>query len=332
MKKLFRVLTLGVACVLLASCGGPKEPAKGNDPLVDNTYESFNVFGNNQVVQGEEDIDNDWAVKEFNGMTAISLADAKALNADLGATLETKSIKGLYKFEGLVLGTKDAGWKANAIVNNEKVEFNGSYAFKACGCDKNEDDEWTKTCHFPSAECHGESLTPATLFITDNMSAEAVDGFDHNANPVALQAGVYTVVLATYKAGVGDMNIMCGLGLVKTGDREGYVAPATYEVTSAGAIGAFNGWAEDAALTKTGNTFAGTITLAEAGEFKVRLNGEWNYSFGAGALADGQYHDNDENISKPAGSYLITLTLSAEAIADFNTNKTIVAFTVLQAL
>ena len=85
MKKLFRVLTLGVACVLLASCGGPKEPAKGNDPLVDNTYESFNVFGNNQVVQGEEDIDNDWAVKEFNGMTAISLADAKALNADLGA-------------------------------------------------------------------------------------------------------------------------------------------------------------------------------------------------------------------------------------------------------
>ena len=333
MKKLFRVLTLGVACVLLASCGGPKEPAKGNDPLVDNTYESFNVFGNNQVVQGEEDIDNDWAVKEFNGMTAISLADAKAINADLGTALEAKSIKGLYKFEGLVLGTKDAGWKAKALVNGELQEFNGSYAFKACGCDKNEDEEWVKTCHFPSPECHGESLTPSTLFITANMTAEKDEnGFDHDSNPVALQAGVYTVVLATYKAGVGDMNIMCGVGLVKTGDREGYVAPATYEVTSAGAIGAFNGWAEDAALTKTGNTFAGTITLAEAGEFKVRLNGEWNYSFGAGALADGQYHDNDENISKPAGSYLITLTLSAEAIADFNTNKTIVAFTVLQAL
>ena len=333
MKKLFRMLTLGVACVLLASCGGSKEPAKNNDPLVDKTYESFNVFGNNKVVQGEEEVDNDWAVKEFNGMTAISLADAKALNADLGATLETKSIKGLYKFEGLVLGTKDAGWKAKALVNGEVQEFNGSYAFKACGCDKNEDDEWNKTCHFPSPECHGESLTPSTLFITANMTATKDENdFDHDSNPVALQAGVYTVVLATYKAGVGDMNIMCGVGLVKTGDREGYVAPETYPITSVGAIGAFNGWAEDAALTKTGNTFAGTITLDAEGEFKVRLNGAWTYSFGAGALEDQTYHDGDGNISKPAGTYLITLTLSAEAIADFNSNKTIVAFTVVQGL
>ena len=205
MNKLFRVLTLGVACVLLASCGG--QPAGGNEDakvLEDKTYESFNVFGNNKVVQGEEDVDNDWAVKEFNGMTAISLKDAKALNADLGAELAKKEIKGLYKFEGLVLGTKDAGWETDVMKGTEKVKVNGSYCFKACGCDKNEDEEWVKTCHFPSAECHGESLTPATLFITGNMSADAVDGFDHNSNPVALEAGVYTVVLATYKAPVGE--------------------------------------------------------------------------------------------------------------------------------
>jgi hypothetical protein len=156
--------------------------------------------------------------------------------------------------------------------------------------------------------------------------------FDHDSNPVALQAGVYTVVLATYKAGIGDMNIMCGVGLIKTGDREGYVAPDTYPITSVGAIGVNGDWENDVALTKTENTFAGTITLAADGEFKVRFNGAWNYSLGSGALADGQYHDNDGNISKAAGSYLITVTLSAEAIADFNTNKTIVAFTVVQAL
>ena len=338
MKKLFRVLTLGVACVLLASCNNtPAEESQkqsgGEEAgvLVDKTYESFNVFGNNQVVQGEEDVDNDWAVKEFNGMTAISLADAKKIDANLGTTLESKSIKGLYKFEGLVLGAKDGGWSTDAMVNGEKVKVNGSYCFKACGCDKNEDEEWVKTCHFPSAECHGESLTPATLFITDNMSETPVDGFDHNSNPAALEAGVYTVVLATYKAGVGENNIMCGLGLVKTGEREAYVAPEAYEVTSLGAIGVNGDWENDVVLTKTGNVFEGTVTLTAAGEFKIRFNGEWKYSLGAGALADGQYHDNDANIAKEAGSYLIHVELGANAIANFIADQTIVAFTVTAA-
>ena len=337
MKKLFQMLTLGLACTLLASCGG--KPAASSqqqeDPesvvLVDKTYESFNVFGNNQVVQGEEDVDNDWAVKEFNGMTAISLADAKKIDANLGTTLESKSIKGLYKFEGLVLGAKDGGWSTDAMVNGEKVKVNGSYCFKACGCDKNEDEEWVKTCHFPSAECHGESLTPATLFITDNMSETPVDGFDHNSNPVALEAGVYTVVLATYKAGVGENNIMCGLGLVKTGNRDAYVAPEAYEVTSLGAIGVNGDWEHDVALTKTGNVFEGTVTLTAAGEFKIRFNGEWKYSLGAGALADGTYHDNDANIAKEAGSYTIHVELKAEAIANFLADQTIVAFTIVAA-
>ena len=333
MNKLFRVLTLGVACVLLASCGGQQEQSKpaGDSEeavLVDKTYESFNVFGNNRVVQGEEDVDNDWAVKEFNGMTAISLKDAKALNADLGAELAKKEIKGLYKFEGLVLGTKDAGWETDVMKGTEKVKVNGSYCFKACGCDKNEDEEWVKTCHFPSAECHGESLTPATLFITSNMSADAVDGFDHNSNPVALEAGVYTVVLATYKAAVGEMGIQCGLGLVKTAAREPVAVAESYPVTQLGAIGVNGDWEHDVVLTKDGNKFDGEITLTAAGEFKVRFNGDWKYSLGSGALADGTYHDNDGNIAKEAGTYAIHVELAAEAIADFLTNQTIVAFTV----
>ena len=334
MKKLFRVLTLGVACMLLAACnngGEESKPQQGGDDgqlLVDKTYESFNVFGNNKVVQGSEDVDNDWAVKEFNGMTAISLADAKSLDADLGAKLAERSIKGLYKFEGLVLGTKDAGWETDVMLNGEKTKLNGSYCFKACGCDKNEDEEWVKTCHFPSAESHGESLTPSTLFITENMAETPVDGFDHNSNPAALQAGVYTVVLATYKAGVGENNIMCGLGLVKTGDREAVAVAESYPVTQLGAIGAFNGWAEDAVLTKDGNKFDGRITLAEKGEFKIRFNADWKYSLGSGALADGQYHDNDGNIEKEAGTYAIHVELSEAAVADFLKDQTIVSFTI----
>ena len=326
MNKLFRVLTLGVACIMLAGCaGGGADEAK---VLEDKTYASFNVFGNNNVVKGSEDVENDWAVKDFNGMTAISLKDAKALNADLGAELAKKSIKGLYKFEGLVLGTRDAGWETDAIVKGEKVKLNGSYSFKACGCDKNEDDEWVKTCHFPSAECHGESLTPSTLFITENMSETPVDGFDHNSNPAALEAGVYTVVLATYKNQIGDNKIQCGLGLIKTGEREAVKPAEAYPVTQLGAIGVNGDWEHDVVLTKDGNKFDGRITLSAAGEFKVRFNGDWKFSLGAGALADGQYHDNDGNISKGAGTYQIHVELGANAVADFLKDKTIVAFTV----
>ena len=74
-----------------------------------------------------------------------------------------------------------------------------------------------------------------------------------------------------------------------------------------------------------------TVTLTAAGEFKIRFNGEWKYSLGAGALADGQYHDNDANIAKEAGTYLIHVELGANAIANFIADQTIVAFTVSAA-
>ena len=338
MKKfgLFAVLAFGG--LLFAGCKdkeNEKEPQKPSNPedavLVDNTYQSINVFGNNRVVNGETEVDNDWAVKEFNGMTAISLTSAKSLNQDLYNTLKTKSVKGLYKFEGLVLGTKDAGWDVAKVVDGEKVSVNGSYAFKACGCDQDEDEEWIKTCHFPSAESHGESLTPSTLFITSNMSAEAdANGFDHNSNPVALEAGVYTVVLATYKAPVGDMGITCGLGLIKTADREAFVPAETYPVTAMDLAGDFNGWGSgDAApLTKNGNAYEGQVTLAAAGALKVRLNNDWKYSLGAHALSDQEYQDNDGNIELAAGTYSIHVELSAGAYADFLTDQTIVSFTI----
>lgn len=347
--SLFAVLAFGG--ILFAGCKDKekdKEPEPAADPeatvLVDNTYESFNVFGNNKVVSGEVEVDNDWAVKEYNGMTAISLKQAKAINEGVYNTLKTKSIKGLYKFEGLILGTKDAGWSADKLVDGTKESVNGSYAFKACGCDKNDDDVWVKTAHMPSAEVHGESLTPSTLFITSNMSAtKDANGFDHNSNPVAMASGVYTVVLATYKAGVGDMNIMCGVALVKTGDRDPYQPPTDpIPVTSMDVAGAFEGWGTaPVAMTKTGNVFEAEITIpaydpeaeghAGDGDFKVRINCDWAFSLGSGALADGTYHDGDGNISKEAGTYLVHVELSADAMADFRANKTIVSFTVTPA-
>ena len=341
-KSLFAVLAFGG--LILSGCFGKKDTTEpetpsggGSDPeetvLVDNTYESFNVFGNNKVVSGGEDVNNDWAVKEFNGMTAISLKQAKTINESLYNTLKTKSIKGLYKFEGLVLGTKDAGWDAAYMDGGVKKDINGSYAFKACGCDKNEDEEWVKTCHFPSAEAHGESLTPTTLFITENMSADPVEGFDHNANPVALEAGVYTVVLATYKAGVGAMNLMCGLGLVKTGERDAYVPPEDQSIKSMDIAGSFTSWADNPiAMTLSNGAFEKEITVPAGSEFKVRINGSWTYSLGSGALANKVLTDNDGNIElADAGTYLVHVKMGAAAMADITADQTILEFTVTPA-
>lgn len=337
-KSLFAVLAFGglllSGCDLFKKDDAPAEEPKGNPEdtvLVDNTYESINLFGNNKVVVSGEDANNDWAVKEFNGMTAISLTQAKAIDEGLYTTLKTKSIKGLYKFEGLVLGTNDAGWEAAKMVDGVKEAVNGSYAFKACGCDKNEDEEWVKTCHFPSAEAHGESLTPSTLFITPNMAEDPVDGFDHNSNPVALEAGVYTVVLATYKTAVGAMGITCGIGLKKTGSRDPFVPPTDHSIQSMDVAGTFTDWADHpiAMAKQDDDSFEVQITVTTTDEFKVRINASWTYSLGAGALADKTMVDNDGNIKmSEAGTYLVHVKMGEAAMADITADQTIVAFTI----
>lgn len=334
MKKLFSVLVLGLACAGLAACG-KQAPAEDKEAkILDNhAYEQICAFGTNQVTVDGEDVDNDWGVKEYNVMHAISLKELKELSPAMRAALNDRNVVGLYRFDGLVLGAKDAGWENPAKnAEGEKVNVNGSYMFKACGVDKNEDDEWVKTCHFPSAEAHGECLTPEAAFITPNMSSEAdADGFDHNSNPAAYQAGQYTLILALYKTGVGEMNITNGLGLVKTADRDPYIPPQTYPITSA-TLGGVNGdWDNGYAMTLNDGVFTATFTAEAAGSFKVKLNGAWNYSLGSGALDDKQYHDNDGNIAYAAGTTTVTVKLSAESMADFNTAKVIEVFTVVAA-
>ena len=343
MKKFSLLAVLALGGILFAGCKDKekdKEPEPAADPeatvLVDNTYESFNVFGKNKIVVGDEDLDNDWAVKEYNGMTAISLKQAKDIDESLYNTLKTKSIKGLYKFEGVALGTYDAGWDKDCIIDGQKTKLNGSYVLKCTGNDKNEDDEWIQSIWFPSAEAHGESLTPSKLFITDNMTDDPVDGFDHNSDPVALEAGVYTVVLATYKAAVGDMGIMCGMGIVKTEERDAVQPPETYPITSMDIAGSFEGsdgdnWGKHpVVMTKNSDdVFEGNVTVTATDEFKVRLNCDWAYSLGSAALESKTYSDAGNIKLGVAGTYKVSVKLGAAAYADFLTDKTILIFTVV---
>jgi hypothetical protein len=333
MKKLFSVLALSVGLATLVGCG--QQPSASVDKTKvweQNVYEQLCVFGSNQLEVNGADVDNDWAVSENNVMTAISLNELEQINATLEKKVEKKALLGLYKYEGVVLGTRNPGWRANYKTDDGQVKSKwGSYALKACGVDKNMDEEWVKTCHFSSPESHGESLTPDTLWITDNMTETKVDGFDHDSNPVAKEAGKYTFILALYKKGYGKMNIQCGLGLVKTGERTPAEDPE-YPITSMGAIGVNGDWEHDVALTKgADDKFTGTVTLTAAGSFKIRFNGEWSYSLGATALATKVYTNNDGNIEAEAGTYLITVKLGAAAMANFILDQTIEIFTIAPA-
>ena len=82
------------------------------------------------------------------------------------------------------------------------------------------------------------------------------------------------------------------------------------EITSVSLIGAFNGWGADAALTPNENysIWSGDVDFTEAGEWKFRMNNNWDINLG-GSEAD--LTQGGDNLSVPeAGVYTVTLDLS----------------------
>ena len=195
-------------------------PLISDEILKDNSFESLHIYGRNHIKYGGRFYSNDWNVNSENAMTAISLKDVYQIDEALFNRIENKKVKGLYKLEGLTFGRRNEEWTTPALDENGRlVEYNGNYAFKACGRKRDADDYLYDAAWFTSREFHGESLTPETLFITDNMSQNLdYNGFDENSNPVALNKGIYTAILAIYSSKEGKNAIVCGLGLVKTGD------------------------------------------------------------------------------------------------------------------
>ena len=188
--------------------------------LKDDSYESLHIYGQNHIKYDGRYYTNNWDVNGENAMTAISLKNVFNMDKNLFNKIENKKIKGLYKLDGLTFGKRQVEWTTNALdANGRLVEYNGNFAFKACGRRRDENDYLYDADWFTSRECHGESLTPETLFITNNMSQYAdSNGFDDNSNPVALEKGIYTAILAIYNSKEGKNAIVCGLGLIKTGD------------------------------------------------------------------------------------------------------------------
>ena len=82
------------------------------------------------------------------------------------------------------------------------------------------------------------------------------------------------------------------------------------EITSVSLIGAFNNWGGDAALTPNENytIWSGDVDFTEAGEWKFRMNNNWDINLGG---SEANLTQGGDNLSVPeAGVYTVTLDLS----------------------
>lgn len=319
MKKLLKTLVVFGATFAMTACAS----GNGGKPLEDKESAAWVLHGQHLLADGTP---NQWDKKpnelyEASKMTAISVADAKKIDANVGKALAGKKVKYLYKYEGAILGTNDAGWKTTLKKDGKLYKANGSYCFKAAKVSYEEEDQvyaeqqWMPHDH----DMNAENLTPASLWLSPNFAEEPdADGFSWDYNPAVLEAGVYTLIFAQYDA-VSDANTYgLGIAAVKTEAREGlameeiveYVpGDHTYGIT--GKFGSIN-WDADEAMTRVGTTDVWTkvgLTLAAGDQIKVRADGKWDFSWGFSALVTNpNFKDADGNIEVvTAGTYTVTI-------------------------
>lgn len=80
-------------------------------------------------------------------------------------------------------------------------------------------------------------------------------------------------------------------------------------ITSISMIGDFNDWGGDVELTPSEDflTWTGTLTLANAGGWKFRVNNDWAINLGG---SDDNLVTNGDNLYNEAGTYTVTLELN----------------------
>ena len=271
----------------------PTEDA--NDKVLSNAEYTYHVAGQNEVKVDGEWVGNAWDCTDSNTMTAASLNDVKAIDADLFTALSSKSINYLYTID-VRLGVADAGWVVKSMIGDKVYEQNGSYALKAIkGYYDEEDETYIQDLWLPDPhKAHAESLTPETLFIPTWTEAKDENGFSWSDNPVCIgEGGVYTLVVAHYNAVSAADVPGFGFALVlKEAAENGlphteYIPPV---VESYGVIGSFadNNWSSDVAdlVAKDDGTYSLDLEIPANTEFKVRKDDAWDVSFGWDAVAN----------------------------------------------
>ena len=328
-KILTTLFAFGLS-LTLAACGNttPAEDAEAK-VLEDKDSAAWALHGQFLLADGETV--NGWngkdnALYEASKMTAISIKDAKAINAEVGAKLAAKNVKYLYKYEGAIFGKNDAGWTADFLDAEGAMKVaNGSYVFKAVKLSFDAEDEVyaeDQWIHDPKT-AHSESLD-GNMFIPTWTEEADEHGFDWSKNAVVRSgAGKYTVIVAQYKEVSAADVPGYGIAVVKTGEVEGGI---DYEVksdldylayTSWGLVGSMSGWGSEAdiALTKNGDVYEVTTALAADVECKIRPESKWENDLGFDkvdtAASTSKIADKGGNIQiTAAGTYKFALTLT----------------------
>lgn len=325
-----------ISAFALAGCTKTENKENNNPPAADqydtvlsDSQHDWVIHGQNQFSDGT---DNGWNAKakelyEKSKLTAISINQAAAINADLGATLKTKNVEYLYKFENYYLGYKEAGWVANYKANNKLYKIDGSMVFKCATVTYDAEDEiYSEDVWIPDPhKAHVEALTN-NLFVPQWTEAADADGFSWSSNQVVTSgAGAYTIVVAKYKATSTADVAGYGYALYKTKDAEStWFNPQATELVkfvaadhTYGVIGDFapSNWNADVAMTaNAANTeWTADITTTKANaEIKVRVDGAWDISWGGAALDDDAKKvataaEGGNIVITEAGSYTVTL-------------------------
>ena len=311
----------------LAACGGVKGNANESKVLEDTTNAAWVLHGNFILADGETV--NNWNGKdnelyEASKMTAISIKEAKEIDAAVGEKLASKKVKYLYKYEGAVFGKNDAGY-SKKFLDAEKNLFqaNGSYVFKAATLSYDAEEEvYAEQQWIPDPKVsHAESLDGNMFFPTWSESFDE-DGFSWaDDNVIRSGAGVYTIIVAQYDVAVGPQQPNFGIAAVKTSAIEDGIAyvqldkfvPANHTY---GVIGLNGNWgdSDDIAMTLNEGVYKATVTATADTSFKVRADGHWDYSWGFASVdADAStyaFTNAEGNIGVAAGTFDVELTFS----------------------
>ena len=314
MKK-FLVALLSVMMVLsMAACGKPAPKA-----LADDTHAAWVAHGQFLLADGTANSWNgkDTALYEASALKAIALEDVKSIDEALYNTLSGKEVKYLYTID-LLLGTNDAGWTTNALIDGKLYRVNGSNAFKIAQCSVDADgdnkvyaeDQWISD----PKTAHAESLTPATLFMPVWQEENDEYGFSWASNPACIGGpGLYTLVIAQYTAVSAANTPGYGIGLVKKEAKSGPEYELIVEFVPAdhtfGVVGSFNDWGGSPDVEMTAgenNSWSAEVELPAGAEFKVRADSAWDNNWGA---ADGA-----NLVAAEEGTYVVTITFGDEVV------------------
>ena len=334
MKKLLAVLLAALMVFSVVACQKPAEtkapeteaPTEAPAAVLEDTESAlWAAHGQYLLADGTE---NAWNGKssdlyEASALKAIALEDVKAIDETLYNALKGKDIKYLYTID-LIFGTNDAGWTTNFLKDGVLYKANGSYAFKVAKCSVDIDgdtkvyieDQWISD----PKTAYAESLTPETAFYPVWQEEADENGFSWASNPVVIGgAGLYTLVIAQYKAVSAAGTPGYGVGLIKKEDKEGiaYEEIVTFvpEEHTYGIVGTVNGWGETADIEMTEVEdlhWQGEVELEADAEIKVRADSAWDNSWGDGA----------DNIKiTEAGTYVVDITFDADGNGSVTWNK-----------